>query len=215
MAVYDASGSAQTTTGSIASGNNKLTLTSALDFKNGQGIIIANAGAACAISAPTSFTITPTGTAGMTHYTYAVAVVNGNGAVTTAFSASTTTGNAILSATNYNAFTITSSESPQAYAVWRTATTGIEPLGFIGYFNCTSDYCKDTGLPVVSPPFGIPSSPPASPLGGIFVTTIVSGAGTTTPDTCEHSRIYGDWCPSTPQRCSGDSSSGYRGRKYS
>lgn len=45
---YAASGSAQTTTGGMTSGSPTLTLASALDFVNGQGIYVAGAGAAAA-----------------------------------------------------------------------------------------------------------------------------------------------------------------------
>ncbi len=181
---YNASGSALTTTGTINASSHSLSLAAALDFKNGQGITIANAGAACLLSAPTGLTVTPTGTAGTTHYTYAVAAIDVNGGVSAVFSASTTTGNATLSTTNYNAFAITCSGYPQAYAVWRTATTGSAPLGFIGYFDAhtayTGGFLQDTGLPVVTPPLGIPTSAPGTSLAGILVTTITSGAGTTT-----------------------------------
>ena len=176
---YNASGSGQSTTGNISVGSAVLTLASALDFKNGQGISITNAGPLPAISAPTSLTVTPTGTAGTTSYTYAVAALDGKGGATAVFSASTTTGNATLSSTNYNALTVGAVTSATGYAWYRTSSGGTpSTTGFIG--TTAGLTLNDTGLTIETTPPGIPTSAPISALGDSLTTNISSGAGTTT-----------------------------------
>jgi len=56
---YGASGSNQSTTGSITSGTATLTLAAAKDFVNGQGIAVYGAGAASALAAPTGVSAAP------------------------------------------------------------------------------------------------------------------------------------------------------------
>jgi hypothetical protein len=180
---YNASGSAASTTGSISAGSAVLTITGTVltgkdAMLNGQGVSIANAGALPTISAPTSLTVTPIGTAGTTSYTYAVAALDGKGGVTAVFSASTTTGNATLSATNYNALTVGAVTDAAGYAWYRTASGGTPATtGFIGITSGAT--LDDTGLAITTPPVGVPTSAPASALGDLLVTTISSGGGTT------------------------------------
>jgi hypothetical protein len=81
---FGASGSTQTTTGSIISGQNVLTLQSALDFENGQGISIHHAGPIPSIVTPSAPTVTVSGNTGSTTYQYQVAAVNKNGGVSIA-----------------------------------------------------------------------------------------------------------------------------------
>ena len=64
LALYGASGSVQTTTGTITALSTTLTLAAAKDFKNGQGIIINHAGAAYSTGAASSITATATGATG-------------------------------------------------------------------------------------------------------------------------------------------------------
>ena len=177
---YGASGSAETTTGSIASGSTTLTLASAIDFQNGQGISVANAGPLPTIAAPTAATATPEGTAGTTTIDYAVAALDANGGVTASFAFSTTTANATLSATNYVSLSVTAVTSASAYAWWRTSTNGTSPTttGLIGISAGTA--LNDTGLATFAPPTGIPGSAPSAALGGPLVASIVSGAATDT-----------------------------------
>lgn len=169
---FGASGSNQTTTGTIAAGSDQLILAAALDFVNGQGISIANAGPLPTITAPTAATATPEGTAGTTTYDYAVAALDGKGGVTASFAFSTTTGNATLSATNYNALSVTAVSGAAGYAWYKTG------VGLIAVTSITS--VDDTGLGAFGPPIGVPSVAPVSAVGDFLVTTIVSGAGTTT-----------------------------------
>jgi len=176
---YNASGSAQSTTGSISAGSNVLTLASAIDFKNGQGISIANAGPMPTISAPTAATATAEGTTGSTTIGYAVAALDGKGGVTASFAFSVTNANATLSSTNYVALSVTAVTNAAGYAWYRTSTNGTSPTttGFIGVTSGTS--LNDTGLAVITPPIGVPASAPSSALGDLLVTSITAGAGTT------------------------------------
>src|SRR6266404_8776582 len=106
LARYGGYGSATnpppSTTGSINSGNTTLTLASAQDFANGQGIVIYKAGAATSLTTPGQATVTPTyllnGTA---TYTYQVIAEDRQGGLTASSSAGqTTVGASTLGANN-------------------------------------------------------------------------------------------------------------------
>jgi hypothetical protein len=175
-----ASGSSQSTTGSITSGSNALTVASAIDFQNGQGISIANAGPLPTISAPSAPTVTATGTTGSTSWAYAVAALDGKGGETAASPVTTiTNGNATLSSTNYNAISWTAVTGAAGYAVYRTTAGGTpNTTGLIAIVSGTS--FDDTGVATITPPVGVSSTAPSSALGELLVTTIHGGAGTTT-----------------------------------
>ena len=177
---FNASGSSQSTTGSISAGSTTLTLASAIDFQNGQGINIANAGPLPTISAPGAPTVTATGTTGSTSWAYAVAALDGKGGETAASSVTTiTNGNATLSSTNYNAISWTAVSGAAGYAVYRTTAGGTpNTTGLIALTAATT--FDDTGVAVITPPVGVAASAPASALGDLLVTTIQGGAGTTT-----------------------------------
>jgi hypothetical protein len=97
---FNASGSTQTTTGSIAGGSNILNLSSAIDFADNQGVSIHHAGAVPTITAPSAPSITVSGVSGTTPYAYQIAAVNKNGGLSVASSAGQiTTGNSNLSDT--------------------------------------------------------------------------------------------------------------------
>jgi len=176
---FGASGSSQSTTGSISAGSNVLTLTNAIDFQGGQGISIANAGPLPTISAPGAPTVTATGTTGTTTWAYAVAALDGKGGETAASPVTTiTNGNATLSSTNYNAISWTAVSGAAGYAVYRTTAGGTpNTTGLIAVVNGTS--LNDTGLATIASPQGVASAPPPSALGDLLVTTIQGGAGTT------------------------------------
>src|SRR5688500_909847 len=75
------SGSALTTTGSINSGDETLTLASAIDFDNGRGIAIFGAGPVATVEQPTNITPITVGAAGSTSLTYRIASVDAYGGV--------------------------------------------------------------------------------------------------------------------------------------
>jgi hypothetical protein len=83
------------TTGSITSGSAILTLASAQDFANGQGVVVYGAGATPTISTPPIPTVTPTGILnGSTTYSYKIIAEDYYGGLTAASSAGTTTSGA-------------------------------------------------------------------------------------------------------------------------
>jgi hypothetical protein len=70
------------TTCSITSGTNTLTCASALDFVNGNGILVYGAGPATGLATPQAPTVTPLWQTGTTSYSYCVASVDYYGGVT-------------------------------------------------------------------------------------------------------------------------------------
>jgi len=79
-----------TGTGSISSGNTALTISSASDYANGQGILVLGAGAAPVIATPQAPTVTPYQQIGTTNYTYCVAATDWYGGRTPCGAAGTT-----------------------------------------------------------------------------------------------------------------------------
>jgi hypothetical protein len=179
---FGASGSSQTTTGSINAGSTTLTLASPIDFQNGQGIMILGAGPLCDLSSPTNVQLSVNGTPGTTTHTYAIAAVDNFGGVSPATSVTINNAPNTLTATN-NVQITWSAVSPSAtytdyivYAIWRDN----QLIGFTdGQSNTPAYTFLDTGLSAVTPPVNIPSTPPISATGRALVCSIVSGAGTT------------------------------------
>ena len=172
--------SAQNTTGSISVSSNTLSLTTAIDFANGQGIRINHAGAAVSLGSPTSCSATAAGTTGSTTYDYEVAPVDaagGVGAATASFSV--TNGNATLSVLNYVAVACTApSGTPAGYAVYRNNGSAYVLVGVIN--NATPTYYDmGYGVSVAGAPDYLPTVAPASSLADWLVTSVSSGAGTT------------------------------------
>ncbi len=185
MRDFGASGSSRSTTGTAAGGSTALSLASAIDFENGQGIMIYHAGAACAAGAPTALAVTPTGTTGTAAYTYAVAALDYHGGVSSPAVLTISSGNATLGSTNYNAVSWSPPVSGETggFAVWRQSPIDTAPkLIWIGW---TTSF-DDVGLPQItgsyngSPSPIIPFDVPPSSLNQTLKTTIVAGSGTTT-----------------------------------
>jgi hypothetical protein len=78
-----------------------------------------------ALTTPTGLTVTPTGTTGTTSYSYRVSAVNAIGETLACVSVATTTGNATLSATNYNAITWSAVSGATGYNIWGRYATGL------------------------------------------------------------------------------------------
>lgn len=191
---YGASGSAQTTTGSMTSGSKTLTLADAKDFQNGQGIAIVHAGpgpyqqhTTTSLQPPTSLGVTNEGTKGSTTYTYWIASVDYNGGITAAVSVTTTTGNATLAqGSNYNKITWTQATGAQGYVIYGDPSNPTSSQGILGTSN--NSQFLDMGLGPQGMGMGqdftasdlFPAAYPTSALGDTLSTTIVSGGGTTT-----------------------------------
>ncbi len=111
VTAYNASGSSLATTGNCVSGSTSLTLASAIDFANGQGVGIPGCGASPTVTPPT-VQVANIGAAGSTTYSYAVTTVDaggGNSGYGTLVSTST--------GTNYNAIYITPVAGARGYAL--------------------------------------------------------------------------------------------------
>ena len=170
------SGSANTTTGTISGGSATLLLASASDFISGQGIRVNHAGAGFVPSAPSGLSVTPTGTTGATTYQYQIASIDASGGVGAAITAvSTSTGNATLTAANYNALSWSPGASASGYAIYGNKSGSMTLLAItaVTTFN-------DTGLGAQAGPDWLPSTPQVSSLADYLVTTISAGGGTTT-----------------------------------
>ena len=176
--IANVSGSAQNTTGTIGASSAALTLVAAKDFVNGEGIRINHAGAAFSASPPTAATVTPHGTTGSTSYTYQLFSIDahgGFGAAITGFS--TGTGNATLSASNYNLISFTGGAGTAGYGVCKTIS-GVST--FIGIVQgAAGTVFVDQGL--TSFPFvdWIPTTCPTIAAADALTTTISMGGGTT------------------------------------
>lgn len=177
---FGASGSIQSTTCSISSSSTSMSLGSAIDFANGQGIRCNGAGASYSLGNPSGLSVTATGTTGSTHYQYQVACLDAAGGMSAAPTATTiTNGNATLSTTNYNALSWTAPASNAACVVYGKTSGSMTPL-IIFRNGGTSQSWNDVGTTTVTVPDWIPSSPPGAALNDYLLTSIVSGGGTTT-----------------------------------
>jgi len=94
------------------------------------------------IGSPTGLTVTPTGTTGTTTYKYQVTAVTDSGETIPCSEVTSTSGNATLSETNYNALSWTEVEDAASYNVYRTY--GGNTTGLIG--TTTETTFDDTGL---------------------------------------------------------------------
>jgi hypothetical protein len=169
------SGSAASTTGTISASSTALTLASALDFKNGQGIRINHAGTASGLATPTGLTVTPNGTPGSTSYSYAIQAFTATGGTGSNTSAAAT-GNATLSATNFNALSWTAVAGAAGYAVY--GSVGGSPFALLAFVAGTT--FNDVG-PTLFASQGAPDWLPTTAIASAnwLVTTVVSGGGTT------------------------------------
>lgn len=175
---FGASGSANTTTGSILTTQATLNLVSVLDFKNGEGIIVNHAGATFATNPPTGLIITQAGTPGTTHTAYQIASFDCSGGVGIAIApVTTTTGPAAFSNTDYNILNWSypiSGPTPCGFAIYRDDGGGPFLLGY----SFTSTY-NDFGNGPESQPFWITGSPLVAALNDWLLTSISAGGGTT------------------------------------
>lgn len=182
---FGASGSDQTTTGSITAGSNILTLTEPIDFQDGQGILILGAGSASTLATPAAPTVTVEGTTGTSTWGYAIAFRDPNLITGTSAASSPTTittGASTLSTTDYNQITWTYPSGVSLAAVYRTASpdTTTYPLGLIGFCGGSATF-QDVGqAPITQSLWDYAATPPTAPMADPLIATIVSGGGTTT-----------------------------------
>ena len=196
---FGASGSAQTTCGSILAGSHVLTLSSAIDFKDGMGIFIPNAGPLSTLGTPAAPTVKiGGGPSGQYTYGYRIVALDGrgggssaspvgwitNGPATLGGLGSNGAGNGLaINKANWLAISVGNlPAAPGGYAVYRTAVPQGSGLstGFIGIYSYTNAPFLDFGQHVKTPPPGVPANPPTAPLGRSLVSIIRSGGGTRT-----------------------------------
>jgi len=96
-----------------------------------------------ALTSPTGVTVTPQGTVGTTTYSYRISAFNSTGETLASTSASTTTGNATLSVTNFNRVGWTAVAGATGYIVYGRKATGFGESYLITVYTNTFD---DTGL---------------------------------------------------------------------
>lgn len=92
-----------------------------------------------ALSTPGTLAVTPQGTTGSTTYSYRVSAFNSVGETLAAASVSTATGNATLSATNYNRVTWGAVSGATGYNIWGREATGLGET-YLGTVYGTTTY---------------------------------------------------------------------------
>lgn len=133
-------------------------------------------------AAPTAPVMGFGGTSATTNYTYGLVAVSQNGTFSTIVTTQTTSGNATLSATNYNTITATAQNDAVGWIVVRTASSGtptaVGTIGFIQYPNTTFN---DTGI-AINPNTSATQffARPAAPSAPTVVSGGTSGATTYT-----------------------------------
>jgi hypothetical protein len=136
---------APSTTGSINSGNTTLTLASAQDFANGQGIVVYKAGAATTLTTTGQPTVTPTNLLnGTTTYTYQVIAEDRQGGLTAASSTGqTTAGASTLGANNITFASCVRTNGVATYtsSVAHNLQAGAQ-VNISGFSGGVFDYCN-------------------------------------------------------------------------
>jgi hypothetical protein len=104
------------------------------------------------LSAPAAPTVAPHGTAGSTHYAYVIVVTSAYGTTLGSAPGSTTTGNAVLSATNYNHVSWTAVVGGTRYQVYREHGTVFDLIGAstTNSFNDVGQTASPTHPPTVN-----------------------------------------------------------------
>ena len=188
---YGASGSDQSSLGSVARAETTLKLDTPLDFKQGEGIKIEHAGTPCALQNALCqigprLVVTRQGSAGSTTYSYQLAVIDEGGGVGPAGPAATiTNGPSLLSAHSYNVIRWEAIPAACGYALYRNnqlllVLSGLTPEGYYQHPKgpaFTSSF-KDMGLVAEKKHYpDIPLTPPKAALADALITTVTSGGG--------------------------------------
>jgi hypothetical protein len=172
---FGSSGSVVTTTGSINSGSPTLTLTSAQDFANGQGIIVNLAGSLPTLKTPGTPTVTPNTANGGTTWNYKVIAEDYAGGLTAASAAGTTaTGAASM---GYTTVAVTTATRTSGISTYTTSSAHNLTPGMtvqICGFNGTA--CGGGGYDIFNGSKVVQSTPTG------FTFTTIDG---TVPDTSE------------------------------
>lgn len=148
---YGASGSSQSTTGTMVAGANTVTVASTIDFAIGQGVRVMGAGPSNLPTAPGINSVTVQGTPGTTAYNYFICSLGYNGSISTCVSAGTNTGpdpvtaNGLTyygSTNNYVQINLLLSGNTSGHVIYRGINGGALTLWTVGFGNTF----KDQGL---------------------------------------------------------------------
>lgn len=172
---YGASGSNQSTTGTITTGTNTLTVASAIDFKVGQGIRVVGAGPAFTIPQATGFSVAQGGATGAVSYTYAISMMHCDGGIGAPVTASLANGNATLSSVNFITLTFTAGAGNCGTAIWRQVGAGAYVYAGVS----TQNGYRDTGWVPNWRPQNIPETPPGAARSRDLITKISAISGLT------------------------------------
>ncbi len=176
--------------GTISGGTAALTLSGNNNFRNGCGIFVAGAGPASTLATPAQGSApnpNVTGTTGTTTVHYKIAAIDANYGTSAASAAITiTTAPSTRTPLNFVALYWTSVANAVGYLVYSDASGSYAPLGYS--FDCygygAGNVCAtiDKGTETNSWNSGNgfwPTTPPASVTNQALITTILSGAGST------------------------------------
>jgi len=106
-----------------------------------------------ALTTPVSLVVTQSGSAGAATYSYRVSAFNDNGETLACTAVNTTTGNATLSASNYNKLDWTAVSNATGYNIWGRTATGLAQM-FMDtvYTNTYNDKGQSTPSTTILPP---------------------------------------------------------------
>ncbi|MGH9743698.1 MAG: hypothetical protein ACRD51_15240 [Candidatus Acidiferrum sp.] len=159
---YEYTGTQPTTTGTMSANSTSLTLASAQDFANGQGILVIGAGPATTLSTPSGVAVSQQNVTGSTSYSYCVVAEDyANGRTACSAAGSTSTG-----VTNLGAFTAaTVSSCTRASGIVTCTTTAphnLSPNSFIelsatgnNSYNGTATLLTASGSTFTFPQLGV------------------------------------------------------------
>jgi hypothetical protein len=119
ITAWGASGSSTTTTGTIAASSATIALGSAIDFANGEGVMIPGAGPTSSLSAPTGVAAVVQGATGSTSHTYKIVAVDALRGVSANTSVTITNAPTTLTAADYIQGAITPINGAAFYAIYK------------------------------------------------------------------------------------------------
>jgi hypothetical protein len=161
---YEYTGAAQTTTGTMSSSSTALALGSAIDFANGQGILVLGAGPGTSLATPSGLAVSQQNVTGSTSYSYCVVAEDyANGRTACSAAATTSTGAANLGP--FTAATISScTRSSGVVTCTTTAAHNLSPNSFIelsatgsGAYNGTATLSTASGSTFTYNQLGLPN----------------------------------------------------------
>ncbi len=171
---FGSTGSGQRTTGSINSGSARLTVASAIDFANGQGIVIYKAGALPKLTTPGQPIVTPLLANGATTWNYHVVAEDRAGGLTAASTAGTTTTGA--AGLGYTTVAVTGATRTAGIATYTTSSAhNLTPGMTVQICGFNGTVCGGGGTDV----FNGTKVVQATPTGTSFTTIDGSVADTT------------------------------------